>query len=361
VGFVPLLDAAPIIAASERGYFADEGLRVVLERQIGWGNVRDKLVYGQLHASHALFGMPPLSVLDRNGFSTPLVSIMALGTGGDAITLARKWTDTGIDSAESLARRLKPRPAEVPVLAHVFGCSVHHYLFREWLALGGVEVDRDVRLIILPPPQMARQIGAGTVDGFCVGEPWNTVAESRGLGRIVAATTEVLPMHPDKVLAVSRRWLAGHGDQATAVIRAILRSCAFCDAAENRGWLADVLSRPAYLDLPADLLLKSLTAQRWSRGGTRQTDPVRSCAPATTFPSVTQAAWLLGQMVRWGHLPRNTAVPDAARAAVDTAAYRKAAEVIGLNCPSDDAPPMRLKSGSLEFASFQKTLLELRG
>src|SRR5258706_8780309 len=124
VGFVALADAAPLLVAHECGYFADEGLLVSLERQIGWGNVRDKLVYGHLHASHALFGMPPLSVLRHERFSEPLVCIVALGPGKNGITLSRIWTDVGVDSAATLGQRLRTRLNDVPVFAHVFGCSI---------------------------------------------------------------------------------------------------------------------------------------------------------------------------------------------------------------------------------------------
>ena len=169
VGFVPLLDAAPLVVALELGYFADEGLKVTLHRQVGWGNVRDKLVYGQLHASHALMGMPPASLLGRDRFAEPVVAVTGLGTGGNGITLSRRLTDAGVRSAASLAQWAGKRfagPSEPPTLAHVFGCSMHHYLLRDWLAAGGVDPDRDVRLCVLPPPQMNSHLAGGHLDGF---------------------------------------------------------------------------------------------------------------------------------------------------------------------------------------------------
>jgi ABC-type nitrate/sulfonate/bicarbonate transport system substrate-binding protein len=328
VGFVALADAAPLLIAHECGYFADEGLQVSVERQIGWGNVRDKLVYGHLHASHALFGMPPLSVLRHERFSEPLVCIVALGSGKNGITLSRKWTDAGVDSAAALGQRLRSRMEDAPVFAHVFGCSIHHYLLRNWLVAGGINPDRQVRLITLPPPQMIHHTAAGTVDGYCVGEPWNTVAEAQGLGRVVATPASLSSTDPDKVLAVSRRWLASHGAEAESLVRAILRGCAFCERVENAGRVAEILSQPGYLDIEA-ALLECFTEFRW-RGGDAGDSSARPI-PTGTFPEARDVIWLLKQMVRWGHLPSQTDVVAIANACIDTTPYQRALETAGFD------------------------------
>jgi ABC-type nitrate/sulfonate/bicarbonate transport system substrate-binding protein len=321
LGFVPLLDAAPLILAVELGYFADEGLQVALHRQIGWGNVRDKLAYGQLHASHALVGMPPASVLGRDRFPEPVVAVMSLGTGGNAITVSRRLSDAGVRGVNDLAIWLARRPKDAPPLtfAHVFSCSTHHYLLRRWLASGGIDPDRDVALTVMPPPQMAAQMLAGTLDGFCVGEPWGTLAEARGAGRIVAATTDLLPNHPEKVLAVNRNWLARGSQSAVALVRAILRACAFCHDRGNAARIAEVLSRPGYLNILADLLLRSMKHAAAPRHD-----------PALTFPDADHAAWVLQQMIEWGHLAPDTDVPTAAQASVNEAIHTAAAESLGM-------------------------------
>jgi len=336
VGFVPLLDAAPLIAARELGFFAEEGLDVVLHRQIGWGNVRDKLTFGQLHASHALLGMAPLSVLGAEQFVQPLVAIASLGAGGNAITLSRRLTAIGVTSAEALARLISRRQGKPLVFAHVFSCSTHHYLLRDWLNAAGIDPDADVHLCVLPPPQMVRQTAEGFLDGFCVGEPWNTLAEQENQGSIVAATTQIVPDHPEKVLAVSRRWLEGHRDVAERLVRATLRGCAYCAEASRAADLARMLSEARYLDVPLEVIARTLTA---SPAG------FRSWAAHTTFPSVTHAVWLLDRMRDWGRVSHATDFVEAARASVDTGPYRAAAASLGWTCPEDDAPPMRLKTG----------------
>jgi len=347
IGFVALLDAAPLIAAQELGYFQAEGLRVELERQIGWGNVRDKLVFGHLAASHALVGMSPVSLLGQDRFPAPLTSIMSLGTGGNAITLGRRLTDVGVDNLESLARYVSSRKrSQLPLIAHVFGCSMHHYLLRDWLASGQIDPDNDVTLCVLPPSQMNRQLATGALDGFCAGEPWNTAAEHAGLGKIVAATTDLLPDHPEKVLATSQRWLIGNEPVAEALIRAVLRGCQYCSDPANFPDLAKTLARPQYLDMAEAVVLKSLTLDRWyARPGRRGATALRNCSTAVTFPAVTHGLWLLDQMRRWGHVPPEVDVAAIARAAVNTGPYRRAAAAMGLACPPDDLPPMRSASG----------------
>jgi nitrate/nitrite transport system substrate-binding protein len=329
VGFVPLVDAAPLIVARELGYFAEEGLDVALQRQIGWGNVRDKLTFGSLQAGVALLGMAPLSVLGTEQFVEPLVSIVALGAGGNAITLSRRLASMGVTSAEALARLLRQRQGRPLVLAHVFSCSTHHYLLRQWLAGAGIDPDGDVRLCVLPPPQMVRQMAGGFLDGFCVGEPWNVLAEHEKQGTTVAATTDIVPNHPEKVLAVSRRWLALHRGEAERLVRALLRACDYCNDPASAADLARMLGEPGYLDVPSDVLLATL-----SRGVS-----FRSWARSTTFPSAAHAAWLLDLMRRWGHVPAGADLIDVAQRSVDTQPYRAAASSMGWDSPEMDFVP----------------------
>ncbi|MDP9173245.1 MAG: ABC transporter substrate-binding protein [Planctomycetota bacterium] len=321
VGFVSLIDAAPIIVALELGYFVDEAIEVALHRQIGWGNVRDKLTFGHLDASHALLGMAPLSVLGKDMFGEPLVAIASLGKGGNAITLRRRLIDIGITSPAALQRHIQRRDGKPLVFAHVFSCSTHHYLLRDWLSSAGIRPDKDIHLCALPPSQMVRQLGKGLLDGFCVGEPWGVVAESQGVGGIIAATTELSPNHPEKVLAVSRKWLGRHSDIAERLVRAVLRGCAFCNDGRNNAELCKILSALRYLDKPPDLLAKSLALA--VPGTTRR---FRDWSAPQLAPDAANAAWLLRQMVRWGHLPADTKVAIVAEASVDPKPYLAASE-----------------------------------
>ena len=321
---------------------------MVLRRQLGWGGVRDRLTFGDLDAAHALLGMPLFSRLKRGGFAEPLVAVMNLGAGGDAITLSRRLIDAGVRSASSVARYARTMTSgNRLVFGHVFKCSMHHFLLREWLAGGGVDPDRDVELRVFPPNQMPGHVARGHLDGFCAGEPWNSVAERDGVGQIAAVTTDVVPNHPEKVLATTARWAKANAAVLVPLVRAVMRGCAFCDGPRNAGAVAEMLSRPEYLNLPPEDLHKSL-ALRPERGDGGSGLPARSFSAAFTFPSKTHAAWVASRMIRWGQLPPDADVRSLVEPCADTAAYRAAADSLGLPCPPTDFPPMPLRTGAYE-------------
>ena len=347
IGFVQLVDAAPLIAAAELGLFAEEGLDVRLQRQIGWGNVRDKLTFGQLEAAHTLVGMPLCSAVGVDWFVQPLVALMNLGSGGNAITVSRRLADRGVSSAESLAAYLaRLGPSTRPVFAHVFGCSMHHYLLRQWLSMAQIDPDRDVSLGILPPQQMPGHMSKGYIDGFCVGEPHNTVAASEKVGRIVAATTDLLPAHPEKSLVVTRPWAEANADVLPPLLRAIIRACKFCDQEENHSKLARMLALPAYLDMDARLILASLKLTDSSQ------KRVLSMSPKRTFPSGTHHLWLLREMIRWQHVDVVIDPMSIARQCVYSSPYRTVAAELSLDVPADDFPDMPVLGGRISAAAL---------
>jgi ABC-type nitrate/sulfonate/bicarbonate transport system substrate-binding protein len=322
IGFVPLIDAAPLIAAEANGYFADEGLDVRLDRQIGWGNIRDKLSFGQIHAAHALLGMPPASIAALHGYPEPLVALMALGAGGDAITVSPELAG----HAPATWRRVLSRPLN---LAHVFSCSSHHYLLRDFLSRHDLIPDRDALLCVMPPPQLVGRLGEHLLDGYCVGEPWNTLAVMQDRGQIVAATTELIPDHPEKVLAVTRRWYRQNRMTAECLVRASLRGCEFCDDASHRGRLTELLARREYLDLDEDVIDRSLSIDRWLKPGVVR-PRFRSFHRASTRPRLEPVEWIVRQMMRWGHLPGDTDPHRLAAASIAPDPYTEAVNTIEL-------------------------------
>ena len=363
LGFLPLIDAAPIIAAREHGFFADEGLSVSLHRQVGWANIRDRLSFGNIDAAHALLGMPLVSHLGRDSFTEPLVTVMSLGSGGNAITVRRELFEAGVQSASDLAGVMKRYPGLGRLMVgHVFGSSMHHYLLREWLAAGGIDPDRDVKLCVIPPQQMCEHMRGGYLDLFCVGEPWNTTAAREGVGVALVATTDILPRHPEKVLAVSRRFADQCGGVAgatlTALVRAVLRGSMWCAEAVERSCdeFAEMLARPEYVAQPREVIASSLGinrdfgASRAQRSARPTAWVARSFAPdinGGTFPNKMHAVWMLREMVRWGHLHPDADVVGIAERCSDTRAYRAAAATLGVACPPEgkDFIPMEMRGG----------------
>ncbi|MGH6860688.1 MAG: CmpA/NrtA family ABC transporter substrate-binding protein, partial [Phyllobacterium sp.] len=200
-GFIPLVDAAVLIAAGEFGFAAREGIRLELIRDVSWANIRDRLAFRQFDVAHMLAPMPVASALGLGSNPSPVITPFSLGRGGNAITLSvplyrRMQASAGLGGHEDAlanARALKLAIADMhakgeplPVLGMTYPYSSHNYELRYWLAAGGIDPDRDVRLVVVPPPMTSDALSAGAIDGFCVGAPWNMLAVSAGVGRIVA-------------------------------------------------------------------------------------------------------------------------------------------------------------------------------
>lgn len=351
MGFVALIDAASIIAAFELGYFAEEGVDVVLCREIGWANIRDKLAFNRLDASHALIGHTVRSAIGDGFAGVPLRSVMALGTGGDGITLSSRLINAGVTSAATLKQYVaRTQHSSRPVFASVSESSVHHYLLRQWLSAEGIDPDEDVRLCVLPPPQMAAHMADRQIDGFCAGEPWNSLAHAQGSGRIVALTTDIVPAHPDKVLAVNQIWASQEPQVVEALVRAIIRGSQYCADDRNLSDVALMLSDSRYLGIPSETILSSLRLDRSFGLQDRAMSRVQNWAMRsfdTTFPSRTHAAWFVTQLLRWGHVPASTDPWSIAAQCTETATYRSAAQRLGVSCPNTDTPPMPLGNGKV--------------
>ena len=304
LGFVPLNDAAALLVASEKGFFADEGLEVELSREASWATVRDKLAVGALDGAHMLAPMVLAAGLGVGSEPIPMIAPLALTLNGPAVTLSAPLADkVGGPDAAGLARLIARRRAEGAsplTLATVFPYSTHSYLLRQWLAQAGVDPDSDVRLTVVPPPRTAGLLAAGVIEGFCAGEPWNAAAVAAGAGKVVARAGDIWPDTPDKVFGVTEAWAAANGDVLSGLLRALVRASAWMEAAENRAGRAALLARPHLVGLPADLIAESL-------------DDIVFHAGEANRPSLDHAGWLLQQMLRWDHV--DPAIDLAAAAA----------------------------------------------
>ena len=253
VGFLPLLDCAALVVAARKGFAASEGIALDLARDVSWANVRDRIAFGHYDAAQ----MPAsLVVADKLGLS-PLPmeaqAPIALGTGGNAITVSvALWAEMGgaeveglpppAETAARLAAAIRARAArgaEAATFGIVHAWSTHNYELRYWMASAGIDPDRDVRLVVVPPSMTADALASGRLDGFCVGAPWNTRAVAAGVGRIVATKAQIWRMSPEKMLAVSERLIAAEPDVVDALVRAIHAAAVWADrprAARVRGF-----------------------------------------------------------------------------------------------------------------------------
>ena len=329
LGFVPLNDAAPLIVAKERGFFAAEGLDVQLSREVSWATVRDKVAAGALDGAHMLAPITLAATLGAGGEAQPMIAPMALNRSGAAFTLSRRLTaamEPGESRQAGLARLIAARRAqgEPPLgFAVVFTYSMHNYLLRYWLAQAGIDPDRDVRITVVPPSRVAGKLAAGELDGFCAGEPWNAVAEDEGLGEVAFRAFDIWRDGPEKVFGVTAEWAQRHPQALQSLLRALLKAGAWADDAENRTQLAQLLARPEYVDASPASIARSLSTTTFHRGEANAPLPV-------------QAGWLLSQMMRWGQAPREIDVAAVAAQVYRLDLYNQAAADLGW--PSASAP-----------------------
>lgn len=254
-----LTDAAPLIAAEAQGFFARAGLQVELHREIGWATIRDKIIYGELDAAQAPAPMLWSAQLGIHCPPCEVLTALVLNLHGNAITLSRTLWDSGARDNAALRLLARERRRRQPLtFGVVFPFSSHHLQLRSWLRAAGIDPDRDVRIVIVPPAQVFRNLSAGTIDGFCAGEPWNTVAAQAGLGWCVCSSAQQEPGHVEKVLIVTRNFAEDRATEHAALVGALAEACAWCDESSNRTSLAELLSGPRALNLPVQAIAPSL-------------------------------------------------------------------------------------------------------
>lgn len=254
-GYVRLLDAAPIVMAQTLGLFREAGLTVKLHREPGWATIRDKLAFEDLDVAQTLSPMPFVMQLGIGVRLTEAITGMILNCNGNAITLSSALAKEGIEDGPTLKRYLKKGyRTRKPVLGVVSLHSSHHFMLCRWLEQNGLDPRKDVVVAVLPPEQMVRNLASNNIDGFCAGEPWNSIAVAEEHGWVAATGEEILPGYPEKVVTTTTRFSAYHPDEYLALIRALDVACAYCDAEENRREVADILAGENYLNCPAELL-----------------------------------------------------------------------------------------------------------
>lgn len=311
-GFIALVDCAVLVAARELGFAQAHGLDLQLTKEVSWANIRDRVNIGQFDVAHMLAGMPIAQSLGINHIKIPTIAPLALGVGGNAITVShalyQALQDTGEDlsqpltAARALGQVVAARQAEglEPLsFGQVFPFSCHNYQLRYWMAAGGVDPERDVRLVVIPPPYMVNSLKAGQVDGFCVGEPWNIQAAAEGVGIILTHTSAFWPSGPEKVLGLQQRWAEAHPQTLKALLQALDEAAQWVDDPDHHGELAHILAQPAYLDVAQSLVLSALQGDlKFHRDGAARAE-------------CEDALWLYAQMVRWGQTPPSAQAEQA--------------------------------------------------
>jgi NitT/TauT family transport system ATP-binding protein len=362
VGFMPLLDSAVLVAAAELGLAAAEGIDLTLVRETSWANIRDRTIIGHFDAAHMLGPMTLASTLGIRHVRVPMIAPFALGLGGNAVTLSNElWGKMsargatigappgGLGTVLGAVVRERARAGQQPLtLGMVYPFSCHNYELRYWLSACAIDPDRDVRLVVIPPPFLVDAMRAGEIDGFCVGEPWNSVAVHAAVGVIAAPTTAIWPHSAEKVLGCRRDWAARHPEPLAALLRALYRAAQWCGEPANQATLARMLAEPRYVGCPVELLLHSLANRLvLAPGGGAQEleDFFVTARQAATYPWVSHALWFYSQMVRWRQIEMSDDNCAAARATYRPDLYRAALASIADELPAVDSKLERFFDG----------------
>lgn len=371
IGFVPLVDAALPILARELGFAEAEGLEIELVRDMTWATVRDRLLYGHTDAAHMVAPLAIATSLGRGRPAVPLSVPFVLGLNGNAITLALPLAEqvldgNGLGDPVTLGVRLKV-VAEARAAAGqrlrfgvVHRYSSHNYMLRYWLAAVGIRPDHDVEIVTTSPTFAADALAAGEVDGICVGEPWNSVAVDRNVGRIALVTAQIWRRGVEKVLALCEETVAERGDVVQRLIRALHAAAAhFIDPA-TRDASAAILARPDYLDAPVDPIARAIGDRVRVMPGAEPLhvpDFMFQYREAANFPWRSQAAWLYSQMVRWDGTPFDAEAAMIAQSTFRPDLYRAALAGSGAPLPGASSKLEGAIGGTVAAGSTQGRLM----
>ena len=306
LGYVPLTACAPLVVAKEKGFFVKHGLdEVSLVRETSWRGIVDGIAGNYLDAAQMPSGMP--TWLTAGGYQEsplPVVTALTMTRNGNGVTLSKALYEKGIYTAADFKRLLLESDGDPHTLGMVHPSSMHNLLLRYWLAANDIDPDRDVNLKTIPPAQMVADLKAGTIDGYCVGEPWNLRAAVEGAGFTIATDLEIWQGHPGKVLGVREDWAIKHPNTHIALVKALLEACQYCADPKNEQEIREILSGRAYLSTSIEYIQLGDPNQY----ACNVNKPVEYAhhlffGENVNRPSRTEHLWMMTQMARWGEIP----------------------------------------------------------
>ncbi|NUN64943.1 ABC transporter substrate-binding protein [Pseudanabaena biceps] len=306
IGFVPLTACAPIAVAKEKGFFEKHGLdEVSLVRETSWRGIVDGISGGYLDAAQMPSGLPMWMTLGGNGACKPIVTALTMTRNGNAISLDRRFYDHGVHTLADFKAMLQNTRDRQHRMGVVHPSSMHNLLLRYWLAAGGIDPDRDVELKNIPPAQMVVDLKAGSIDGFCVGEPWNFRAAMENIGFTVATDLEIWNGHPGKVLGVREDWANAYPNTHIALVKALLEACMYCADPNNAEEIRQILSHRAYVSTNVNYIHLGNPDDVTCAIDSPMREPAHHqfYGSGVNRPSRSEHLWHITQMARWGDLP----------------------------------------------------------
>ncbi len=349
VGFMPLTDCASLVIASAMKFDEKHGIKIILSKEVSWASVRDKLDNGGLHAAHALYGLVYGVHMGIGGQPKAMSVLMTLNNNGQGITLSNQLGSRGATDGLTL-KDLLDRERRDLVFAQTFPTGTHAMWLYYWLACWGIDPLNDVGIITLPPPQMVSNMKMAKIDGFCVGEPWNSLAIHEKAGFTVATSQEIWPGHPEKVLGCTAEFSKKYPNSSRALIMAVLEASRYIDDMANRDRVSEIISGEAYIDCKVGMIDKRMRGEYEDGLGRRWMDSncMKFCDQgAVNFPYLSDGMWFLTQFRRWGLLKHDPDYMAVAREINQIELYKEAALQVGISLPNDVMRTSMLMDGKL--------------
>jgi nitrate/nitrite transport system substrate-binding protein len=342
IGIIALTDCSSLVMAYELGLFKKYGIEATISKEASWAVIRDRLTLGENQASHLLLGIAYSSTMGLLGSPVkPMIIPCYLNRNGQAITLKKEFVAKGVKTPETLKPQVEAaKQAGTPLtFAMTFPPGTHAMWMRYWLGAGGINPDKDVTLITIPPPQMVANMKVGKMDGFCVGEPWNARAIADGIGFTVITTQQMWPDHPEKVLGFTEEFAAKNPKTVKAVIRAVVEASQYIDKMENRSHVAEVVARPQYINTQKEVILGRMLGQ-YNYGDGRPAEQDKYYMTFfdrhTNFPWKSHGIWWLTQFRRWGMVKEGVDYTGLANRVHRPDLYREVTKELSLDAPAED-------------------------
>ncbi|MEN3109930.1 CmpA/NrtA family ABC transporter substrate-binding protein [Uliginosibacterium paludis] len=348
IGFIPLTDCSSVVMASVMGFDKKYGIKINPTKEASWAGVRDKLVNGELHAAHVLYGLIYGVHLGIGGPKKDMANLMTLNNNGQAITLSNELRDKGATDGASLAKLIARKDKEY-TFAQTFPTGTHAMWLYYWMAANGINPLTDVKTIVVPPPQMVANMRVGNMDGFCVGEPWNQRAIIDKIGFTATTTQDIWTDHPEKILGTTAEFVQKYPNTARAMVCAILEASMWIDAsAANRSKTAETVSAKAYINTDTDVIRSRMIGQYENGLGKSWSEKNYMKFyndGAVNFPYLSDGMWFLTQHKRWGLLKGEVDYLGVAKKINQTELYKQAAAIVKAPIPKSDMRSSKLIDG----------------
>ena len=322
LGYIALMDASPLVIAKENGLFAKHGMPdVEVAKQASWGATRDNIVLGGgnngIDGAHILTPMPYLISAGRvtqNNVPTPIYILARLNLDAQAISVSNEYKDLKVStdaSALKAAFEAKKAAGKEVKVAMTFPGGTHDLWIRYWLASGGIDPDKDVSTIVVPPPQMVANMKVGTMDAFCVGEPWNEQLVNQGIGFTACTTSEIWFKHPEKAFALRAAFVDKNPNAAKALLMALMEAQQWCDKAENKDEMSAIVGKRQWFNVPvADIVGRAKGDINYGRGKVEKGTKLgmKFWQDFASYPFKSHDTWFVTEDMRWGKFEPSTDV-----------------------------------------------------